>query len=172
MRLLMRITLIGLVALVALGYLLNQPKPLANKSVSVSQGLCQDSGTSLVIDFGTDSNKPKIEKCIKDFTGTSWNLLKAAGIKVEGTEKYPAGFVCRINGQPDATQEKCIDTPGALNGSWAFFTATSSKWEYSAFGASMHKAQCGTTEGWRFLRVDEALTTFPRSAPVINSCEK
>lgn len=172
MRLFVRLSLIGLVALVAFGFWYNQSQPnQANQEVVVQQGQCQAAGISLVIDFGSDSNQQIIEKCLQNYSGNSWNLLKAAGLNIEGTQKYPVGFLCRINGFPSEESEKCIDTPGAKTGSWAFYTSTSTSWEYSAIGAASHKAECGTAEGWRFLLPTEELTEVPSAKPQTNNCE-
>jgi hypothetical protein len=173
MRLFVRLSLIGLVALVAIGFAFNQMRTDGTTEqqlpVSVSQGQCDSTGISLVVDFGDES--PTIEKCIKNYSGNSWDLFSAAGLLVEGTEKYPVGFVCRIQGIPNQEQEACKDTPGALTGSWAFFTAQNDIWEYSASGASTHKAKCGTAEGWRYLKNDEPIQTPPRVSPKVHACQ-
>ncbi len=176
MRLFVRLSLIGLVALVAAGFWLSQsqqdaaPKP----TPKVEAGQCTDAGTSVVIDFGSDSSEPIIEKCVLNYSGNSWNLLLAAGLNISGTTKYPIGFVCRINAYPDTSREKCIETPGGNSGSWAFFIAESGsdEWIYSPYGASSHRVKCGSAEGWRFLEKNESLKTAPRIQPVTNTCEK
>lgn len=173
MRLFVRLSLIGLVGLVALGFWLNHSTSVqTNQDVTVSDGMCQEPGTSIAVDFGSASDLAVFEKCVQNYSGNSWNLLVAVGLEVTGTEKYPIGFVCRINNYPDKALEKCIDTPGVKNGSWAFFIAESGQWKYSSYGASSHKSKCGSSEGWRFLTVGEPVTTFPRSNPTKHSCEK
>ena len=174
MRLFVRLSLVGLILLVSLGFWINStsPKETASLAPVTTNGMCESKGVSIAIDFGTGSKESSIEKCIENFTGNSWNMMGAAGIKVEGTSKYPVGFVCRINGVPDKSQERCIETPGIDNGTWAFYLAESGKWEYSAFGASSHKTKCGTSEGWRFLLPGEPTTTGPRTKPVNRNCEK
>ena len=172
MRLLVRVTLIGLVGLVALGLWLNQGNPTKTKPVSeVAEGACVSAGNTVVIDYGKTSSLPVEVNCVKGFSGSSWNLLKTVG-SVTGTQKYPVGFVCRINNFPGEAQDQCIDTPGLTSGSWAFFIATKDSWEYSAFGAATHKVKCGTAEGWRFLAKDENLNTPPRVKPTVINCEK
>lgn len=174
MRGLVRLSLIGLVALVALGFWLQQSKPenQPEQEVIVSQGACATAGINLVVDFGSDSDANLIQKCVQNFAGTSWKLLTTAGLTVSGTEKYPSSFLCRINGFPNEESEKCVDTPGLKNGSWAFFIANDSGWQYSSFGAASHRAKCGTSEGWRFLLPNEKLDTYPRAKPIIKTCEK
>jgi len=173
MRLFVRLSLIGLVAIVAAGFAMNQWRSGDDNKmqlpIRVSSGQCLDSGISLVVDFGDESEG--IEKCVKNYSGNSWDLFAAAGLKVEGTEKYPVGFICRIQSIPTKEQEACKDTPGAQTGSWAFFTASSNNsWKYSAIGASSHKAKCGTAEGWRFLAKDVPIITPPRVKPKTHVC--
>lgn len=165
MRSFVRFSLIGLVVLVAIGFALNQQANGDGDEVTatVTQGVCTQEGTSLVVDYGTGETTPLIERCVQNFTGYSWDLFEETAVAVSGTEKYPVGFVCRIENFPNETQEKCKDTPGAKNGSWAYFlTDDSGKWKYSPIGASTHKVQCGQGEGWRFLLPGEPVNTPPR----------
>ena len=172
MRRLVRVALIGLVGLVALGLWLNRGiQPQTKTESKVVTGACQSNGTTLVIDYGKESSIPIEEKCIENFSGSSWNLLKEAG-SVTGTQKYPVGFVCRINNFPTEQEDKCIDTPGLTSGSWAFFIASKTSWEYSPYGAATHKVKCGTSEGWRFLAKEESLNTPPQVKPTVVNCEK
>jgi hypothetical protein len=166
MRSIVRLSLIGLVLLVAIGYAinLNQSKAIEESiPASVEAGMCLDAGTSLVVDFGTSSDKPAEVKCVKSYNGYSWDLFEAAGLVVSGTDKYPVGFVCRIEGLPTESEEPCTDTPGTKNGSWAYFLGDeNNSWIYSPIGASTHKVKCGVSEGWRFLLPGESIQTPPR----------
>jgi hypothetical protein len=166
MRSFVRVSLIGLVVLVAIGFAVNQQQTNGDGDEvlpTVTTELCIDQGTSLVIDFGTNENKPLIKKCVQDFEGNSWDLFEAAKVNVTGTEKYPVGFVCRIENFPTENTEPCKETPGTKNGSWAYFLSDENgAWEYSPIGASMHKAACGVSEGWRFLLPGEPVQTPPR----------
>jgi len=176
MRLFVRLSLIGLLILVAVGFAYNQKQSGGNQVapvVSVSDGVCETDGTSLIVDFGTGETSSLIERCVKNFTGYSWDLFDAAEIEVTGTEKYSVGFVCRIEGFPSEETEGCIDTPGTKNGSWAYFlTDETGNWKYSVIGASTHKVACGVSEGWRFLVPNESTKTFPRSTPKTYVCNK
>ena len=166
MRLFVRLSLIGLVLLVAIGFASNlnwQVKTVDYVPASVEAGTCLDAGTTLVVDFGTESKKPSEIKCVKNFTGYSWDMFEAAGLSVSGTDKYPVGFVCRIEGFPGEDVEPCAETPGTKNGSWAYFLGTeNNSWLYSPIGASTHKVKCGVSEGWRFLLPGESIQTPPR----------
>jgi hypothetical protein len=174
MRSFVRYSLIGLVALVAIGFVVNQQQVNSDEGEVlpvVSEGMCTENGTSLVIDFGTSQSTPVIEKCVENFTGYSWDLFEAAEINVSGTEKYPVGFVCRINNFPGEKTEKCKETPGTKNGSWAYFLADDTgNWKYSPIGAATHKVKCGKSEGWRFLLPGEPVQTPPRVTLKNNVC--
>jgi hypothetical protein len=166
MRLFVRLSLLGLVLLVAIGFAINLNQSQAIEEsipVSVETGMCLDAGTSLVVDFGSGSDKPTETKCVQNFKGYSWDFFEAAGLEVSGTDKYPVGFVCRIEGLPSEDEEPCADTPGTKNGSWAYFLGDEkNKWQYSPIGASTHKVKCGVSEGWRFLLPGEPIQTPPR----------
>jgi hypothetical protein len=180
MRLFVRLSLVGLVALVAIGFAINSlgkadssTQVNENKApVTVTDGECTESGISLSVDFGTISSTPSISKCVSNFTGTSWDLFSAAGLTVIGTEKYPIGFVCRIEDFPDQSAEPCLDTPDPKLGSWAYFTAQSksSSWQYSTWGAATHKPACGSAEAWVFRYPDENLEETPQTTPKTSDC--
>jgi hypothetical protein len=166
MRSFVRLSLIGLVILVAIGFALNSNQNQAiDESIpaSVEAGMCLDAGTSLVVDYGSASDKPAEVMCVKNFKGYSWDMFEAAGLTVSGTDKYPVGFVCRIEGFPSEDVEPCAETPGTKNGSWAYFLGDeNNSWVYSPIGASTHKVKCGVSEGWRFLLPGESIQTPPR----------
>ena len=180
MRLFVRLSLVGLVALVAIGFAINSFGKADNNNkvndektpVTVTDGECTVSGISLSVDFGTKSSTPSISKCVSNFTGTSWDLFSAAGLTVTGTEKYPVGFVCRIENFPDETAEPCLETPDPKLGSWAYFTAQpkATSWQYSTWGAATHKPTCGSAETWVFRHPDENLEATPQTTPKTSDC--
>lgn len=179
MRLLVRLALLGLVGLVAIGFALNQwvqtdsnPTESPKSSVVVLNGQCETEGVSLVIDFGAEGDIQSLEKCVLNYTDTSWNLFEAAGTTVTGTSKYPIGFVCRIQGFPDEAQEPCLGMPNTKVGSWAYFVAPtgSKEWQYSTWGAANHKPACGTAEAWLFKLPSEDLEEPPLIKPKTSVC--
>jgi hypothetical protein len=97
--------LIALVVFVAIGGFIStipsEPKatPLAE---NVRSGQCgSGAGVSLVIDFGTSSNREVKELCVTEFESTGWDLFAAAAVSAKGTSEYPTGFVCRLDGLAD-----------------------------------------------------------------------
>jgi hypothetical protein len=177
MRLLVRLSLIGLVALVAIGFVINQSmksveKKQAAKQVIVTDGTCTESGVRLTVNFGTKAQLREINRCVSNFESTSWDLLTVGHLNVEGTQKYPVGFVCRLNNFPSEKEEPCQDTPSARVGSWAYFISPpgSSSWQYSTWGASTHKPSCGSAEAWIFRYPEENLEIPPTVKPQTSVC--
>jgi hypothetical protein len=169
--------LTALIALVAVGSLISIIPSESQNSPQVenaSQGQCESvDGVSLVIDFGTSSNREVAELCASDFNSTGWALFSAAGVKVEGTSEYPTGFVCRLDNWPTAQDQPCTKTPTAAQGSWVYFVAEpgSSTWQYSGQGAAMRSPSCGAADGWRFVEAGEVISqTAPRVQPATKSC--
>lgn len=180
MRLFVRLSLVGLIVLVAIGFANNflatygesKSDATYNSEVTLNQGGCSGDGVHVVIDFGSKANAGVVNKCVGEFKGTSWDLLTAATLEVTGTQKYPVGFVCRINGFPAEEDEPCLDTPKPSVGSWAYFVAqpSSDSWQYSTWGAATHKALCGSAEAWLFKYQDENLETPPSIKPETSVC--
>jgi hypothetical protein len=166
-----RAVLIFLIALVALGGVINLEMEKSNTSnATVSDGACSDKGVTLVIDFGTNSSQEPIARCVLDFSGTGWELFEAAGVKVAGTSEYPEAFVCRIDNFPDYEKEDCLGTPDFASGSWTYFYSSASangqnlppaKWQRSPVGAATRMPACGEFEGWLFAKSPSEISTDP-----------
>jgi hypothetical protein len=167
MRLSLRVVLIGLIAFVAIGALVSTPAAIDKTKVDFETGWCESNGVSLTIETETAETR-----CVKEFTGTSWQLILASGHEVRGTSAYPTGFVCTINGFPE-TQD-CVDTPRYDEGSWAFFVARPGKktWQYALTGAATHFSECGSAEAWVFVPGTESPETAkPKTAPKTQKCD-
>lgn len=173
-----RIALIALVLLVAIGGAFslsssNQAQqPDADKAVeeNYSLGECTENGVSLVVDFGSASELDPIVRCAQDFEGSGWEIFQAVGLNVRGTVQYPIGFVCQIEGEPQA--EDCLDTPSYSDGSWGYYILKSeSGWQVSGIGSASRQPKCGEAEGWRFLGAGESPgENMPSVVPKILSC--
>ncbi len=186
MQLSLRAVLVGLVCLVAAGGLLTvlpeSKDPVATPGLSHEAKACEAGrGVTVVVDFGTSIDKPARVSCARDFGGTGWQALAAAGIEVEGTAQFPVGFVCRLAGWPEAKRQNCHDTPTYQEGHWAYFYSNPGKtqdsarnaaeWQISGAGAAMRKPACGSFEGWRFLLAGESTQTAkPRAKPTPTVC--
>ena len=191
-RKLLRITLIGLVALVAFAAVwpaLSGAVGLKVQTVGVQplgtsldktyyQGQCQSKrpGITLVVDYGSlKSGNPEIRCALPGETEklTGWSLFLDAGIKVEGTSDYPTGFVCRINGLPTADKQDCLHTPTAGEGTWQYFTASKAGgWHFSMVGSAMSHPACGDYQGWRFVTLsDGSGPHLPRVTPKPIACD-
>jgi hypothetical protein len=175
LRLPTRLALIGLLLLVAigggfaaLGGSKTQDSLVPETSISKPvlanfvEGACLEDGVSVVIDFGTGSDKPSLVRCAIGFEGSGWDLFAATEIEVSGTKQYPIGFVCRINDYPAGEKQNCNDTPTYAEGSWSYFLKTSQSeiWQVSGVGSATRKPNCGEVEGWRFLLPGEGAMEF------------
>jgi hypothetical protein len=182
MKISLRMVLVALVAVVAIGGLISAvPGGEKNSSNTLADyvthaGACNDEqGVSLVVDFGSSSTQSPMTTCVKNFKGTGWQLFSAAGIKVAGTDEFPTGFVCRIANWPSAEKQPCTSTPTNAQGTWAYFVAsvsTQNQWQFSGQGAATHKPGCGSLEGWRFVEPGEsASASLPRVTPMPFGCK-
>lgn len=177
MRISLRKVLIALVAFVAIGGLISAIPGEAPgaKTSTASAGQCKaDSGVSLVIDFGSSSDKQPSEFCVSDFASSGWDIFAAADVEVQGTSEYPTGFVCRVAGWPSEQDQPCTKTPTAAQGSWGYFVADPNDvdWKYSGQGAAARKPSCGAAEGWRFIETGESVTqSKPRIKPSTFECK-
>jgi len=185
-RNLMRYTLIGLIVLAtiwaavpeitkALGVKVAWPSLGTISEKPVTQSACVDEGVTLVIDFGTGSQRKAKTICAATFgtqqLDTGWTLFAAGRIAVEGTADYPTGFVCRIDGFPNSQSERCEHVPGSNAGHWAYFTATdASGWHYSQIGSALSHPHCGNWQGWRFVPAGETRILPPRVKPEPFDC--
>ena len=191
-RKLLRITLIGLVALVAfaaawpalsgaVGFKVQSVRttPLAaGLGHSNYRGECLGTkpGITLVVDYGAlRSGQPEVRCAINRGSAelTGWSLFLSAGLKVTGTSDYPTGFVCRIDGLPSAAQQDCLHTPTTAEGTWQYFTASrTGGWHFSMVGSAMSHPKCGDYQGWRFVKNSDGNGPhLPRVTPKPFSCD-
>jgi hypothetical protein len=74
----------------------------------------ESSCVNLYIDYGPLNNGTKLTTCVDALNKTNaLDILKKANLEIEGTKKYGNGVICRVNGLPDETVEKCEDMPPA-----------------------------------------------------------
>ena len=149
-----RAVLISLIAIVAVGGLVVpnlQNGPTTNSNSA--NGACTKQGTTLIVDFGTESKLAPIQKCVDAQVASGWQVLQNAGLQVTGTAEYPNAFVCRINDWPSQKTEDCAGTPGLTGGSWVYFYSKpgSNGWLRSPVGAATRMPLCGEVEGWLFV---------------------
>lgn len=177
----LRPVLIGLIALVAVigafSFFTSPQKEQIEKGSGLSSasidGACVGSGVTFVVDFGKSANRDSIVRCAKDFTGSGWDLPNEVGVKMEGSEKYPVGFACRIDGYPAEEVQSCGPKPTYKLGYWSYFQANSlspSTWRLSEVGAAETKPECGDYEGWVFVENDkpDTLPSLPAAAFICN----
>ena len=154
--------LVALIALVAIGGSFTQLEAGKSDDVRGTSDCTASNRVTLVVDFG-DSRKVQF-RCAANFNGTGWQLFSATATEVTGTDQYPEGFVCRIEGYPTAADQSCHSTPTYAQGGWAYFyksSETNGKWLFSPTGSALRKPVCGSLEGWRYF----ASNKDPASSP-------
>ncbi len=162
----LRAVLFALIGLVALGSAVSlKPNTSESTDMKVTDGACTNSGITLVVDFGKAARESLV-KCVRQFSGTGWQLFGASSIEVAGTAEYPESFVCRIAGFPSDEEEDCLGTPSFVSGTWVYFQSSvknkSQGWLRSAEGSASRKPQCGDYEGWRFVIGQSNQDQLPR----------
>lgn len=170
MRTNLRVALWLLIALVAVG---GTWKAVDSRAGDVDSAATKR--VTLVIDFGAASKLPDVIKVLDDVKQTSagWSLFKAAGVDAQGTDEFPSGFVCRLEGWPSELQQDCADTPTYAEGHWAYYVTNSeisAGWLLSGQGAATHVPECGGYEGWKWVAPGEE-TSPPSLQPVVEKCQ-
>lgn len=122
---------------------------LVSAPAGAASGACtSSSGVTVVVDFGSLGGGVQVH-CTRT-SGTGLDALKGSGYSVTGTQRYGSAFVCRINGLPGPSAEKCVNTPPA-DSSWHYWHASNGgSWSFSQTGASSRKVVQGGFEGWSF----------------------
>ena len=176
MRLSLRAVLLTLIALVAIGGLVSVLPSGVGISKNWHEGSCKnEQGVTLVVDFGSSSNRDTLIRCAKGFSATGWDIFAATETAVVGTSQYPTGFVCRVEDLPNQDEQPCTSTPTYDQGNWAYFNASQDsegKWMFSSTGSQLRSPKCGSAEGWRFVEPKESQTeSMPRVLPQTFRCD-
>ena len=119
---------IALIALQAAG-------PGTPQAAAATTPCSDDQVTVMVEGFATGCANPG---------GNGYDTLRAAGFSVTVTQKQP-DFICRINGSPDASVDKCL-TASPVDAYWSYWHATldGDSWEYSNLGAFAYYPEAGS----------------------------
>ena len=149
---------LALITTIALGLAGCYGAPITQGQTSDSwaDGACskEKPGVTLSVDYlGTVTTH-----CALNFTGSGWELFKAAGFDVRGTQKYPTAFACQINGEPKTAKCDDSDASGAY---WGYYILSGGKWDYATTGASDHRSTCGETEGWVYMQTEKTVSHLP-----------
>lgn len=128
----------GLVLAIAL-IALQVAGPGAPQATAATTPCSDDQVTVMVEGFATGCANPG---------GNGYDTLRAAGFSVTVTQKQP-DFICRINGSPDASVDKCL-TASPVDAYWSYWHATldGDSWEYSNLGAFAYYPEAGSVEAW------------------------
>ncbi len=120
-------------------------------------------GVTVVADFTALGGDVQV-RCAPGDPDSGLAALTGAGFSYTFASRQP-GFVCRIDGQPTADKDKCVNTSPA-DASWGYWhAARGGRWQYSNEGAGTYDPPPGSVEGWAFGAKDEPRTAPPAAAP-------
>ncbi len=108
------------------------------------------SGVIVAVDF-SHWTAGLVERGCDPTTTTGLDALHVAGFTTAGDQHDGPAYVCRINGDPTAAQDACIDTPPA-NAYWSYWHANAGKstWTRSSLGAASYQPKPGSVDAWAF----------------------
>jgi hypothetical protein len=119
------------------------------------------------VDYGVLDQEAKFSKCVAVTNKTNaLDVLKNAGITVEGTGKYGAQIACRVNSLPSSTKpvnvkdhedyvETCSDMPAAF-AYWAVLVKKGTlPWGWAETGVDQVKLSAGDSLGLVFADNDK-----------------
>lgn len=120
-------------------------------------------GVTVVVDFTALGGDVQV-RCVRGDPGNGLAALTGAGFSYTFASRQP-GFVCRIDGQPTADKDECVNTSPA-DASWGYWhAARGGRWQYSNEGAGTYDPPPGSVEGWAFGAKDEPRSAPPATAP-------
>ncbi len=123
---------------------------LAAPSEAASGRCAKGTGVTVVVDYGPLGGGVVLA-CDPDGAGRAASEVMArTGFDLTYVNNQP-GFVCRIQGKPDESQESCGQTPPA-DAYWGLFWSDGdpATWRYSSQGAGSLDVPEGGSIGWRF----------------------
>ncbi len=132
-------------ALLAAGSLLaSSPGPVAG-----SDGPCPGTtGVTVVVDYHALGGGVVV-RCAPGSPASGFKALQAAGFDLVEVQNVP-GFLCRIDGKPNASQDPCLNTPPA-SAYWSYWHADrGGSWVTSQQGGKTRKPPPGSVDGWSF----------------------
>ena len=118
---------------------------------AASSGRCpRGTGVTVVVDYGPLGGGV-VTACDPDGAGRpATEVMGRAGFALTYVNNQP-GFVCRIDGKPDESQESCASTPPS-DAYWGLFWSDGdpATWKYASQGAGSLEVPEGGSIGWRF----------------------
>jgi hypothetical protein len=108
------------------------------------------SGVIVAVDF-SHWTAGLVERGCDGNTTTGLAALHAAGFTTAGDTHDGPNFICRIDGDPTAAQDACINTPPPT-AFWSYWHANAgqTKWTLSTLGAASYRPKPGSVDAWAF----------------------
>jgi hypothetical protein len=126
------------------------PLPCPTGASTTGAPCSGSTGVTVVVDFTAFGEGVHVG-CASGAPTTGLAAMHDAGFTTVGTTQFGDAFVCRIDNEPDPTQQDCKSTPPS-NAFWAYYHAKpgDKTWTTSTLGASSYKPPQGTIDGWAF----------------------
>lgn len=107
-------------------------------------------GAIVVVDFAFWGGN--IQRGCAASPTTGYAAMLSAGFAPAGDQHDGDAFVCRIDDDPPASKEDCVDTPPPT-ASWSYWHAKqgASTWTYSSTGAMDYCPPPGSVDAWVFV---------------------
>jgi hypothetical protein len=107
------------------------------------------SGEIVVVDFAPWGGS--IERGCDPTLTTGLAALQTAGFTTAGDQHDGPAFICRIDDDPPASQDPCINTSPAT-AYWSYWHADAGQdvWSYSQLGAATYRPPPGSVDAWVF----------------------
>jgi len=110
-------------------------------------------GVTVIVDRYGRLGDGKIDvRCAPGAQPNGVAALQNAGFQVAGTSQYGLGFICRIDNQPEPSEQTCEQTPGGKE-FWGYFVGRpGGRWGASGVGAlnPLSAAPIDSVQGWGF----------------------
>lgn len=128
-------------ALALTGCVASAPETSTAASAEINNASC--AGVQVLVDFA-DLGADPIDSCVDVSEETpAAQVAELAGLTTQGTGDYGDAIVCRVNGEPQATDtvqltsgsytEDCADMPSA-DAYWSVWVRTNGVWDYAPVG--------------------------------------
>ena len=136
----------AIAALLLSGGLVLVPQPSATLG---ADGACPGTtGVTVVVDFQALGGGV-VTRCAPGSPASGFKALTAAGFTIGEVQNVP-GFLCRIDGKPTVSQDRCVNTPPA-SAYWSYWHASrGGTWITSQEGGKTRKPPVGSVDGWSF----------------------
>lgn len=138
--------------------------PVTPAPTASAAGCAGAGGVTVVVDYNQLGGST-LQACVADGGGRiARGVFSSAGVSQSDVARTP-GFVCRVNGKPNQSQDPCVNTPPAT-AYWSLWwtDGNGGPWVYSSLGVNSLKVPDGGYLAWSWQ--GQAAKSPPEVAPV------